>query len=245
MIGRFLLLVALAATLAMPAAAEQVDTTDRAAIEKIVREYLLKHPEVIVEALQEMQAREEQAAAERARQMIAAHRTQLDDPSGAFVVGNANGDVTVVEFFDYRCGYCKRVMPGLLQQIESDGGVRLVLKEFPILGPDSVLASRAAVAATRQDRYYDMHVALMRERGAFTEEKLLAIGRDLGLDVKRMQADMYAPETEAVIARNHELARILDISGTPGFVIGDRLVPGAISAEQLQHLIDEARRANG
>lgn len=218
---------------------------DRAGVEAIVRDYLMKHPEVILDALQAMQAREEQARLEQQQAMIAAHAERLDDPSGTFVLGNPQGDVTVVEFFDYRCGYCKRALPGLIDEVMRDGKVRLVLKEFPILGEDSVIASRGAIAAARQGRYGDMHLALMAERGSYSEEKVLAIGKDIGLDVAKLKADMASPETQAVIASNHEIARIMQINGTPAFIIGNTLAPGAIPPQRIRELIAAARAAKG
>lgn len=245
-----MLALALALLFALPVQAEEAKPDDQARIEQakieqIVRDYLKRHPEVIVEALQEMQRREEVAERERTSAMIAAHMTQLDDPTGRFVAGNPDGDVTVVEFFDYRCGYCKRAFPSLMEAIHKDGNVRLVFKEFPILGEDSVLAARGALAAAKQDRYYDMHVALMQERGSYTEDKVLAIARDLGLDAAALKADMQSPDVDAAISRNYTLARTLKITGTPGFIIGDQVIPGAISTEQMLSLIAKARDARG
>lgn len=231
-----------------PASAADSDPAEgmsKAEIETIVRDYLMAHPEVIVEALQEMQAREEQAQAERQRRMVVAHAERLDDPTGRFVAGNPDGDVTIVEFFDYRCGYCKRVMPTLFDEVERDGNVRLVFKEYPVLGEDSVLGARAAVAAARQDRYRDMHLALMQTRGGLTEDKIMAIAEDLGLDTAQLRLDMVAPETETHLARNYELGQILGIRGTPGFVIGTQVVPGAIGPDRFRQLIAEARKSNG
>lgn len=244
---RFLAIAATILLIGTPSIADEAKATDlsESQVEQIVRDYLLKNPEVIVEALQLYQEREEQAEADRAKQMLMAHRDRLDDPTGRFVSGNPQGDVTIVEFFDYRCSFCKRVLPALLDEVRKDGNVRLVFKEFPVLGDDSVRAARAGIAAAQQNRYYDMHLALMQTRGNLTEDKILSIAGDLGLDVERLRADMSSPETEAEIARNYELAQILNIRGTPGFVIGDELVPGAINAEQFRALIAQARRSNG
>lgn len=248
--NRFTRLLAVAATaflLAGPGHADETPsrTLSEAEVEQIVRDYLLKNPEIIVEALQVYQDREEQAEAERARQALSAHRDRLDDPTGQFVAGNPQGDVTVVEFFDYRCSFCKRVMPALLDVIASDGNVRLVFKEFPVLGEDSVRAARAGIAAARQNRYYDMHLAMMQTRGNLSEAKILSIAADLGLDIEQLLRDMTSPETDAELEGNYELAQILNIRGTPGFVIGDEMVPGAINADQFRALIQQARRSNG
>lgn len=244
---RFATIVAALFALSGPLQADEAAKhgLSEAQVEQIVRDYLLKNPEVIVEALQIYQEREEQAEADRARQMLMAHRDRLDDPTGQFVAGNPQGDVTIVEFFDYRCSFCKRVMPALLDEVARDGNVRLVFKEFPVLGEDSVRAARAGIAAARQNRYYDMHLAMMQTRGNLSEEKIFAIANDLGLDVDQLRKDMSSPETQAEINNNYELAQILNIRGTPGFVIGDELVPGAINAEQFRALIQQARQSNG
>ncbi|WP_416900009.1 MAG: DsbA family protein [Minwuia sp.] len=248
LIFRLLLTAVLAAGLARGVLADDTAAAKGltpAEVEKIVHEYLMKHPEVIVESLQRFQERQDMAEAERAKAMLAAHRDRLDDPTGRFTAGNPDGDVTIVEFFDYRCGYCKRVMPSLFDEVAKDGGVKLVFKEFPVLGEDSVRAARAAIAAARQDRYYDMHLALMQTRGDLSEQKIMSIAGDLGLDTAKLKDDMRAPEVEEELARNYELAQILNIRGTPGFVIGDELVPGAISAQQFRDLIQRARDARG
>jgi protein-disulfide isomerase len=243
---RLILTAVLALGLAAPAwADENAPRLSEEEIEELVRDYLLKNPEVIVEALQVYQQRQEQAEAEQARRMLLAHADRLDDPTGRFVAGNPDGDVTIVEFFDYRCGFCKRVMPTLLDEVQRDGNVRLVFKEFPVLGEESVRAARAGIAAARQGRYYDMHLALMQTRGSLTEERIMAIAGDLGLDTEQMKRDMISPETEAEISRNYELAQALNIRGTPAFVIGEELVPGAIGPERMQALIERARASDG
>jgi len=241
----FCLFMALPAQADSDGAGQAAPQQDTAAIEQIVRDYLIRHPEVIVEALQEMQRREKLAEAELSRAMIAAHMTRLDDPTGRFVAGNPDGDVTVVEFFDYRCGYCKRAFPSLMEAITPDGNEPLVFTDFPILGEDSGLAARAAIAAARQDRYYDMHVALMQERGSYSQAKVLAVAADLGMDIEALRQDMMSQEVSDAIAGNYELARALKITGTPGFIIGDQVVPGAISTQQMLSMIRKARAAKG
>lgn len=225
-------------------AAEPAATPDKAAIEKIVREYLIKNPEIIAEALTELQRREELAEAQRTSDAIRAHAASLDDKSGNFIFGNPNGDVTVVEFFDYRCGYCKRVMPTLLDEVREDGNVKLVFREFPILGKDSVLAARGAIAAAQQGKYYNMHLALMSERGSFTEAKILEIAEDLGLDPIKLKADMYNKETQAELQKSYATGKAIGLRGTPAFIIGEKLYPGALRRDQLKQLIAEQRRAN-
>ncbi len=155
--------------------------------------------------------------------------------------GNPNGDVTLVEFFDYQCGYCKSVVDRVAGTVAKDKNVRWVFKEFPILGPVSVYASRAALAAHRQDKYQELHLAMMRSRGKLTEQKVLRFAAEAGLDVARLEADMKTPEIATLIERNMALAEALNVRGTPAFVIGDVVVPGAIDAATLNRLIAAAR----
>jgi protein-disulfide isomerase len=159
------------------------------------------------------------------------------------VAGNPVGDVTLVEFFDYHCAYCKRALNAVTAVLGEDPGLRIVYKEFPILGPDSVLAARAALASRNQDpsKYLEFHVALMSTRGRLTQPRILEIARDAGFDAERLVADMASPEINTAIERNIELARSLEINGTPTFVIGDQLVPGAVDLDTLRRLIAEAR----
>ena len=212
-------------------------------VEKTIHQYLLEHPAVILEVLDVLRAREQRAEAGRTRAGLAAHREALvNDPSSP-VAGNPDGDVTLVEFFDYRCPYCKRVLSSVMAVLDDDPGIRIVYKEFPILGPVSVVAARAALASRKQDpdKYLAFHNALMSSRGQMTEARVMQIADDIGFDVERLKADMALPEIDQTIERNLALARALGITGTPSFVIGDQLIPGAISLEALRKLIAQAR----
>lgn len=248
MVIRFMMaaLVALAPAALTPAAQAADDALSpeqKAAVESVVRDYLRDHPEVIVEAFQAMQARQEAAEDARSRETIATLSDQLYADSGVPVAGNPNGDITVVEFFDYRCGYCKSVAPGVMETVRTDGNVRLVLREFPILGPASVFASRAALATWNMapDRYMDFHSALIGSTGNLTEAKVLRLAEGVGLDMDRLRTAMDDPAVQAEIDQSYELAKALQIRGTPAFVIGGKLVPGAISPDTLKNLIAEAR----
>lgn len=212
------------------------------ALHGLIRQYILDHPEVIMEALTIMDARQKQEAEARAAQAIVANRQALErDPSDA-VTGNPNGDVTLVEFFDYRCGYCKQVAGAVAAAVSEDGKVRLVHKQLPILGPASVLAARAAVAAQSQGKYALFHDALMAERRQLDEAGLVDLAKRVGLDGDRLRRDMMSPETEARIQKSVTLAQSLDIRGTPAFVIGGELIPGAVDAATLKGLIAKARK---
>ena len=245
------LVAALAVTAAMLAAppavagADALDAAQKKAVEEVVREYLRQHPEVVVEAIRAFQAREEQAKKDRTQANLVALRDALEKDASSPVAGNPDGDVTIVEFFDYRCGFCKKVFPTVVALMKEDRNVRYVFKEFPILGPQSVVASRAALAAWRLDRnkYFAFHTALMGTRGSLPESKVMALAGESGYDVEGISEAMNDPEIDAIIRRNLQLADSLDINGTPTFVIGNRLVPGAISAEVLTDLVADAREA--
>lgn len=214
------------------------------AIENIVRSYILENPEIIREAVQILQQREQQATANRQRSAVQAHLDELHDPGPLPVLGNPNGDVTIVEFFDYRCGYCRGVAPDLMDAVEADGNVRLVLKEFPILGPESLFAARAAVAAAKQGAYATFHRRLMMDVNEVTQDSVMALAKDMGLDVEQLRADMNASGIDEALRASYSLAEALEISGTPAFVVGDTLVPGALQRDRLEKLIAEARESS-
>lgn len=210
-------------------------------IERIVREYLLRNPEVILDAMENLEKKREAEARLGAKAAIASRRDEiLNDPDSP-VGGNATGDVTIVEFFDYRCPYCKQVVAPLAQLLKDDAKLRFVYKELPILGPDSVVAARAALAARKQNKYHDMHRALMATR-ALDEASILKIAGEQGLDVARLKSDMASAEIQRMLDRNLQLARALNINGTPAFVVGDIVVPGAVDLPTLKSLVTEARK---
>lgn len=206
-----------------------------------VRAYLLSNPQVLREVIAELSKQEEMAATTDRQGLIASLATDLQEDGYSFVAGNPDGDVTIVEFFDYRCGYCKQAYPTLMKTVEEDGNVRLVLKEFPILGADSFLASQAAIASLQQDKYLEFHTALMDSRGGVTIERIRSIAGDLGLDVEKLEADMKQDSVREVVEKNYALAKQLGISGTPAFIIGEEFIPGVVSKEQMQALISAAR----
>ena len=213
---------------------------DKGAIEGVVRAYLLEHPEVIEEALRVLQARQQEERRKRAEAAIARNREALHAHPLSPVSGNAGGDVTIVEFFDYRCGYCKRALPAMEALLAEDANVRVVWKEFPILGPVSVLAACAAMAADRQGKYYPFHLALMREP-ELAQDKVLELAAQTGLDTARLRRDMEDPAIDAYLDETRALARELGIDGTPAFVVGGTLVPGAVDAARMQELVADAR----
>jgi protein-disulfide isomerase len=210
-----------------------------------VRAYLLAHPEVIFEAAQLHQQKQQAAQAEAAKRTIADKAAEiLRDPASP-VGGNEAGDVTLVEFFDYNCKYCRSVAPTVAETLKGDPGLRLVYKEFPILGDGSAAAARVALAAARQDqgKYHELHAALLATPGSVTEEVAMKSAAAVGLDVPRLRRDMADPAIAAAIARNQALAAELGINGTPGFVVGAEIVPGAVDQATLEGLIAKARAA--
>ena len=242
------LTLALGLALAGPAAAADAPKAftpeQEKAIREVVRDYLVNHPEVLVEAIQALQEKQQAAEKDQRQKALVAHRAELTQDAASPVAGNPKGDVTVVEFFDYRCPYCKSVSDRLFDTIKADGRVRYVLKEFPILGPESVFAAKAALAAQKQGKYVEFHRALMAARGALDEGTVISLAKGVGLDAKRLRDEMDGRDIAENLDRNMKLAQALKIDGTPAFVVGDQLVPGAVSSEALKTLIEQTRKTN-
>lgn len=212
-----------------------------------VRAYLLANPEVVIEAAQLYQQKQQAAQAEAVKRTIKSKADELlRDPADP-VAGDETGDVTVVEFFDYNCKYCRAVAPTVAELLASDPRLRLVHKEFPILGEGSAAAARVALAAARQDtaKYRELHRALMGASRSVDGESALKAAAELGLNADRLRRDMADPAIAASIARNQALAAELGINGTPAFVIGDQVVPGAAERAALEDLVREARGQAG
>jgi protein-disulfide isomerase len=223
-------------------AAEPLTTEQKHAVEQVIRDYLMNHPDFLIQVLREAQAKAKQDKEDSARQAIVEKRNELVADKSSPVGGNPDGDVTIVEFFDYRCPYCKQVEPSLEALLKDDPKIRIVYKEFPILGPASLYASRMALAAGKQGKYNAFHTAMMAVKGQITEETVRETAATAGVDVAKAQADMNAPDVEAVLRRNYKLAEALDIQGTPAFIIGDVLTPGAADIESLKKMIASARK---
>jgi protein-disulfide isomerase len=238
-IAALLLLAALAVghAIAQPGPPISSKAAELDPFEQRVREYLLKNPEVIMEAVQILQERQRAAEAENFKRTITERSDEILNDPAAPVGGNPEGDVTLVEFFDYNCPYCRRVAPTVVELEEADPDLRLVYKEFPILGPGSQFAARAALASRKQGKYVPFHNALMQASEQVTEEIVMEIARTVGLDPEQLKADMQDPAIQEAIARNLQLADALGITGTPTFVIGDRMVPGAVELRTLQGLV--------
>jgi len=208
--------------------------------DQMIEQYIRTHPEVIEQSLQALEAKRE--AEEKARQKLALAAKQhelLNDPASP-VSGNLSGKVTLVEFFDYRCGFCKRAASAVTQLQKEDSRVRVVYKDFPILGEASELAAKAALASYAQGKHQVFHEALLASKGDMTKDTILAVAGEVGLDAKKLDADMQSPDVQTIIDRNRALAKDLGISGTPGFIVGTELVPGALDLNGLKDLIARA-----
>jgi len=239
--GRFWAWAALAGLLsAAPLSGSAQDELPRDEVERIVREYLLREPEIIMQAIEELQRRREAQAAVEQRERLTGEQDALYADARDPVLGNPDGDVTLIEFFDYRCGYCRIMAEPMQALLADDPNLRVVMKEFPILGPDSLLASRAALAAHRQGGYEAMHWALLAEN-RIDEAVIRRLAEAQGLDVDQLFADMQAEPIAEHIQDNILLAQGLDINGTPSFVIGEAVLPGAVPVERLAGLVAEQR----
>ena len=210
-------------------------------IKELVAETLRENPELVMEALQALEARQAEAQAATAASVLTQERSMLEWDPNAPVLGNPDGDVTIVEFFDYNCPYCKRAMPEVNALMAEDTNVRLVLREWPILSEGSAFAARAALASRQQGKYAELHDALMTMRGKVEAETVLRIAGEVGLDVEKLKIDMKSPEVEEHIATSMRLAEALGFNGTPSFVIGDQLIPGFVEKPQLVEAVNAAR----
>ncbi|WHZ24667.1 MAG: 27kDa outer membrane protein [Nitrospira sp.] len=218
-----------------------VDPAVKHSWEQVIEEYIRTHPEVIEQSLQALENKRAAEEHQRQQAAIVAHQQDLlHDPTSP-VSGNPTGDVTVVEFFDYRCGFCKKAASAVTQLQQDDAGVRIVYKDFPILGEASELAAKAALASVLQGKHRTFHEALLAAKGDLTKEQILHIAQGEGLDITRLERDMANPEWQAVIDRNRLLAKNLGINGTPAFIVGHDLVPGALDINMLQELVARRR----
>jgi protein-disulfide isomerase len=227
---------------AQPLRADEIPAAQREAIEGIIHDYLLKNPDVLIEALRSAEDKLNHEADAKAEKVLSDRRSEIFDDPATPVGGNPQGDVTIVEFFDYRCPYCKQVLPSLQALLKEDSKLRFVYKEFPVLGPASVVAARAALAAQRQGKYEAFHTVMMATKGQITEDTVYKVAVSVGLDVDRLKQDMASPDIAQELKANLALAEALNIRGTPGFIIGDKIVPGALDLDAMKNMIAEARK---
>lgn len=222
-----------------------LSTLDRETLRQEIRQYLLDEPQIIMEAVRILEQRQQMAEADRERQLIAQYNDALYKDENSYVGGNPEGSITLIEFLDYRCGYCKRAHGEVAELIRTDGDIRLIVKEFPILGPDSVLAARAAIAtklSQGDEAYKNMNNALMEFGGTITDKVLARIAKSAGIDGRKMQASMSDPRVDEIIAANRQLAAALDISGTPTFILPSKFIKGYLPYERMVEAVQLARR---
>lgn len=222
----------------VPALAQDLSRDE---IRALILETIRENPEIVSEALSIMEERAEEERVAAARAALVAQRELLEQDPNAPVIGHIEGDVTVVEFFDYNCPYCRRAKAQVDTLLARDQGVRVVMREWPILGEESVFAARAALASRKQGKYEDFHNALMELRGRATQATVMQAAESVGLDIDRLRTDMNAEDVDAHIATSMELARSIGFSGTPSFVIGDTLVPGYVDAVVMQSHVTTMR----
>jgi protein-disulfide isomerase/sulfite exporter TauE/SafE len=230
------------------APASSFSTAQRGLIEQMTKDYLLQHPEVIQDALAALKERQQADEAKANEATVKEHDAEIFGSPHQVVLGNPNGKVTLVEFFDYNCAYCKRALPDMLSMMKDDGELRVVLKEFPILGDGSVEAARVAVAVRMQDptgqKYLEFHQKLLGGHGVADGERALAVAEDVGLDMDRLKRDMASPEAKATIDENLKLGETIGITGTPGYVVGSEVVVGAVGLDVLAKKLVAARGKN-
>ena len=238
------LALSLMATTALAGGIENMTDAERAAFQKEVRDYLIAHPEVLVEAMDALQAQQQAQQAVNDKQIVADNQAALLQDANSWVGGNPDGDITVVEFMDYRCGYCRKAFAEVEELVKADGNIRFVVKEFPILGEDSVISSRFAVAVRRlhgDEAYKKAHDALITLRGQPDQANLGKLASDLGLDANAIFAEMQSDEVTNIIKANHAMADKLQISGTPTFVVGDQVIRGYMPLDAMQQLVADER----
>jgi protein-disulfide isomerase len=225
------------------AADSTLSAAQKEEVKKLVREYILENPSIISEAITALETNSEKAKVEKRAQAMVSRRQEILNPSEGTIIGNTKGDVTVVEFFDYNCGYCKQMFQSIAEVLKEDPKVRLVLKEYPILGPSSVTAAKAALAARKQGKYAEFHVALLGYKGALSDSVIMVIAQNVGLDPKKLQEDMKDPAITDILLKNHSLADDLGVDGTPQVIVEGEFLPGAVPKAQLIEAIAKARKS--
>src|SRR3978361_953388 len=239
-------LLGLALCGAPPAASAQgISDGQRGEIERIVRNYLVAHPEVLEEAMAELSKRQTAAETEKHEASVAKNAETIFNSPRGVTIGNKDGDVTFVEFFDYNCGYCKRAMTDMLELMKADPKLKVVLKEFPVLSAGSVEAAQVAVAVRMQDpagkKYLDFHQKLLNGRRAADKARAMAVAKGGGLDMAKLDKDLASPEVRATLEENFKLAEDMGMNGTPSYVIGKQVVIGAVGVDNLREKIGVAR----
>jgi protein-disulfide isomerase len=235
----------LAFGVAAPARAQNFSDTQRSEIERIIKDYLMQHPEILQDVMVELEKKQQAIEAEKSKSAVKEHAQLLFASPRQVTLGNLQGDVTLVEFFDYNCGYCKRALSDLLNLMKTDPKLRVVLKEFPVLGQSSVEAAQVATAVRMQDRsgkkYFEFHQKLLSGRGQIDRARALAVAKEIGMDLPRLEKDMASEEVRATLEESMQLADKLGLNGTPSYVVGPHVVVGAVGYAALKEKVEEAR----
>ena len=243
---RYMMALAVAVAFAPAARADSFTLDQKKDLGPLIRDYLVSHPEVLQEAIGELEKRQVAADTEKTKAAVAANAETLFESNRHVVLGNAKGDVTMVEFFDYNCGFCKGAMAAMMDLMKDDPKLRVVLKEFPVLGEGSTQAAHVAVAVRMQDKtgkkYLEFHQKLLGGRGAADRVRALAVAKEVGLDIARLEKDMASDEAKATIAESMKLAEALGVSGTPSYVVGSEVVVGAVGLDALREKISAVRK---
>lgn len=218
-----------------------LSAAQQAQVKEAVRELLKQEPQLVVAALQDFQNKSREEEAARVSKAITEQKTELYGNPNSPIMGNPNGDITVVEFFDYNCTYCKQVFHPIRDAIKQDGNIKFVFKEYPILSESSIYAARAALAAGKQGKYVEFHTALMELRAPKDEANITQIATTLGLNAQQLKADMQSPDIEKIIQDDRKLGMVLGVNGTPAFIVGDQFYPGAIDADSFKKMVADIR----
>ncbi len=241
--NRFALFLMLAVLMMPPAARAEMTAEQKAEVEALVKQYILEHGEILIESVNKYQAKQEDETNKQAGVKAKALLDSLKADKNVAIAGNPNGTITMVEFFDFNCGYCKKAFEEIQKVIKDEKDVKIVLYDMPILGPDSLESSKWALAAKKQNKYFEFHTALMNHQGGKDEATFKKLATDAGLDAEQLAKDKTAPEIEAEIKKHIETAQGLGIQGTPGFLINEKIFRGYIAYDVIQKTLKEEREA--
>jgi protein-disulfide isomerase len=230
---------------ALPASAQSLSDQQKRELGDLIRSYLLEHPEILREMADKLDANDQEEERLARTEGLAREKDAIFRHSGDAAIGNPNGNVTIVEFMDYNCGWCKRSVVEMQALAAKDKNLRIVFKEFPIFGQHSEFAARAALASVRQDKYWPFHQALFAHEGQVTEDVVMEIAKELGLDIAKLTDDMKSQQVLDTIALNYDLAKTLKLNGTPAFIVDGKVFPGYLPADQLEAAIADVRSAGG
>ena len=240
---RKMFLVLLASAVVLPVQARAgIFGMSKKDVDAEIKEYLMKNPEVVKEALDKYFEKEDEKQKQATVSKLGMHRFALERNPVTPVIGNPDGDVTIVEFFDYNCGYCKMMFPKVWEFVKNDGNIRWVMKDLPSLGPTSETAARAGLAAAKQGKYFEMHQAMITHKGALSEKDIVAYAKKVGLNMKDFERDRKDPALDKILEANRKLATALEFNGIPDFIIGDFVNPGAMMGDELDTAVAAARK---